>query len=149
MGRALEPVRRNVILIDTSACVEFLRDTGSVISAGRRRVGRRHRDLRCDPYGYSQAHETRATLKRIEYCTLRWRGRALPVELSGRVVVTGSEPNVMLVIVTDDTHYELVGELAEELRKLQQRQVTVRGRIVRQALGPGSPAWLAVDGYAN
>ena len=88
-------------------------------------------------------------MKRIEYCTLRWRGRALPVELSGRVVVTGSEPNVMLVIVTDDTHYELVGELAEELRKLQQRQVTVRGRIVRQALDPGSPAWLAVDGFAN
>ena len=75
--------------------------------------------------------------------------RGEPVEVSGRVVVTSSEPNVMLVIVTDDTHYELVGKLAEDLWKLQQRQVTVRGRIVRQALGPGFPARLAVDGHAG
>ncbi|MCY4442174.1 MAG: hypothetical protein OXE53_18445 [Deltaproteobacteria bacterium] len=75
--------------------------------------------------------------------------RREPVELSGRVVVTGSEPNVMLVIVTDDSHYELVGEFAQDLWKLQQRQVTVRGRIVRQALGPGFPARLAVDGYTS
>ena len=76
-------------------------------------------------------------------------GRGNPVEVSGRVVVTGSEPHVMLVIVTDDTRHELVGELAEALWKLQQRQVTVRGRIVRQALGPGLPARLAVDEYTS
>ena len=69
--------------------------------------------------------------------------------VSGRVTVTGSEPHVMLVIVTDEVYYELVGEVAEELWKLQQRQVTVRGRIVRQALGPGFPARLAVNGYRD
>ena len=71
------------------------------------------------------------------------------ISVSGRVTVTGSEPHVMLVIVTDEVYYELVGEVAEELWKLQQRQVTVRGRIVRPALGPGFPARLAVDGYAS
>ena len=75
--------------------------------------------------------------------------QAETITVSGRVTVTGSEPHVMLVIVTDDVHYELVGEVAEELWKLQQRQVTVRGRIVRQALGPGLPARLAVDEYTS
>ena len=68
--------------------------------------------------------------------------------VSGRVTVTGSEPHVRLVIVTDDVHYELVGDLADDLRFLQQRHVTVRGRIVRPALpAPGFPARLAVDAY--
>ena len=71
------------------------------------------------------------------------------ISVSGRVTVTGSEPHVLLVIVTDDVHYELVGEVTEELWKLQQRQVTVRGRIVRQALGPGLPSRLAVDEYTS
>lgn len=54
----------------------------------------------------------------------------------------------MLVIVTDDVHYELVGDLAEDLRLLQQRHVTVRGRIVRSALpAPGFPPRLSVDAY--
>lgn len=73
--------------------------------------------------------------------------QAETISVSGRVVAVGSEPNVILVIVTDDVPYELVGEVAEELWKLQQRQVTVRGRIVRQALGPGFPARLAVGEY--
>jgi len=67
--------------------------------------------------------------------------------VSGRVVAVGAEPHVMLVIVTDDVHYELVGEAANDLWELQQRQVTVHGRIVRQALGPGFPAQLAVGEY--
>ena len=71
------------------------------------------------------------------------------ISVTGRVTVTGSEPHVMLVIVTDDVHYELVGEVAVDLWKLQQRQVTVRGRIVRQALGPGLPARLAVNEYTS
>lgn len=73
--------------------------------------------------------------------------QAEPITVSGRVTVTGSAPHVMLVIVTDDVHYELVSAAAEDLWELQQRQVTVRGRIVRQALGPGFPARLAVDKY--
>ena len=70
------------------------------------------------------------------------------ISVSGRVTVTGSEPHVMLVIVTDDVHYELVGDLAADLWELQQRQVTVRGQIVQAALpAPGFPARLEVDAY--
>ena len=70
-------------------------------------------------------------------------------EVAGRVTVTGSEPFVLLVIVTDaDEEYELVGEPAAELREMQQRRVTVRGRVVRQALGPVFPAQFAFDSYA-
>ena len=70
------------------------------------------------------------------------------ISVSGRVTVTGSEPHVMLVIVTDDVHYELVGDLAADLWELQQRHVTVRGRIVQAALpAPGFPARLEVDAY--
>ena len=76
------------------------------------------------------------------------QSQAETISVSGRVTVTGSDPHVMLVIVTDDVHYELVGELAADLWDLQQRQVTVRGRIVRAALpAPGFPARLDVDAY--
>ena len=71
-----------------------------------------------------------------------------PLEITGRVTATGSEPFVLLVIVTDaGLEYELVGERAEVLWDLQQRHVTVRGRVVRAAHGPGFPARLQVDSY--
>ena len=70
------------------------------------------------------------------------------ITVTGRVTVTGSEPHVRLVVVTAAATYELVGPAAEELRRLQQRRVTVRGRIVREASGPGFPAQLRVDSYA-
>ena len=70
------------------------------------------------------------------------------IAVTGRVVVTGSDPLVILVIVTDgDDKYELVGEQADPLWDLQQRQVTVRGRVVQEAVGPGFPAQLEVDSY--
>ena len=49
------------------------------------------------------------------------------------MTVIGSDPHVKLAIVTDDAHYELVGDLSDELWKLQQRTVTVQGRILQQA----------------
>ena len=65
------------------------------------------------------------------------------VEVSGRVVAVGSEPHVLLVVVTEDgAEYELVGELAAELWGLQQRRVRVRGQVVQPAYGPGFPAQL-------
>ena len=68
--------------------------------------------------------------------------------VTGRVVVTGSDPFVTLVIVTDaNEQYELVGEQADPLWDLQQLQVTVRGRVVQEAAGPGFPAQLEVDSY--
>ena len=70
------------------------------------------------------------------------------IAVTGRVVVTGSDPLVILVIVTDvNEQFELVGEPADPLWDLQQRRATVRGRVVREAAGPGFPAQLAVDSY--
>ena len=70
------------------------------------------------------------------------------VAVTGRVVVTGSDPFVILVIVTHtDAEYELVGEQADPLWDLQQLQVTVRGRVVQEASGPGFPAQLHVDSF--
>ena len=64
------------------------------------------------------------------------------------MVVTGSDPLVILVIVTDaNEQYELVGERADPLWDLQQLQVTVRGRVVQEALGPGFPAQLEVESH--
>ena len=70
------------------------------------------------------------------------------VAASGRVVAVGSEPYVLLVVVTEaGTEYELVGELAAKLWGLQQRHVQVRGRLVRATYGPGFPAQIEVDEY--
>ena len=70
------------------------------------------------------------------------------ISITGRVVVTGSDPLVILVIVTDaNEQYELVGEQADPLWDLQQLQVTVRGRVVQEASGPGFPAQLHVDSF--
>ena len=70
------------------------------------------------------------------------------IAVTGRIVVTGSDPLVTLVIVTDaNEQYELVGGQADPLWDLQQLQVTVRGRVVREAAGPGFPAQLEVDSY--
>ena len=75
-------------------------------------------------------------------------GSADLIAVTGRVTVTGSEPNVQLVIVADALTYELVGAPVAELWGLQQRRVTVRGRVVREAYGPGFPAQLQVESYA-
>ena len=70
------------------------------------------------------------------------------VEVAGDVMVTGSDRDTRLVIVTDTReHYELVGELAAELWRLQPFGVTVHGRVVRQGRGAIFPAQLHVDSY--
>lgn len=71
------------------------------------------------------------------------------IELTGRVTVTGSAPRTILVLVTETDHYQIVGDLAPELRTLQQVHVTVRGRVVSEAAGPGFPARLQVDSYTR
>lgn len=76
------------------------------------------------------------------------RGLDNVVEVGGKVTVTGSAPHVMLVLVGAEKHYELVGEHAAALWDLQQRRVTVRGRVVRQAHGPGFPAQLRVEEFS-
>ena len=69
------------------------------------------------------------------------------IVVSGRVTATGSDPHVILVLDTGTEYYHLVGEQAAELWGLQQRQIEVYGRVVRQARGPGFPAQLEVDGF--
>ena len=71
---------------------------------------------------------------------------AAAIVVSGRVVAVGSEPHVLLVIVTQDgDEYELTGEHAAHLWRLQQRHVTVRA--LREAYGPSFAAQLEVDEY--
>ena len=71
------------------------------------------------------------------------------IAVTGRVTATGSDPLVILVIVTRaNEQYELVGAQADPLWDLQQRRVTVRGRIVRPPAGPGFPAQLEVHSHA-
>ena len=67
--------------------------------------------------------------------------------LTGKVVGNGAPPMVTLLLVSDTDRYELVGELTEEMWRLQQRRVTVRGHVVALAEGPGLPAQLEVDEY--
>ena len=70
------------------------------------------------------------------------------IAITGRLVVTGSDPLVSLVIVTGaDERYELVGEQAGPLWDLQQRRVTVTGYLVQPASGPGFPAQLQVHSH--
>ena len=70
------------------------------------------------------------------------------IAVTGRLVVTGSDPLVSLVIVTGaDERYELVGEQADPLWNLQQRRVTVTGYLVQPASGPGFPAQLQVHSH--
>ena len=63
---------------------------------------------------------------------------------TGTVKVTGSDPHLQLVLVTEDMHYEIVGDLKGELWQQQQRTVSVQGTVVREAAGPGFPAQLEV-----
>ena len=70
---------------------------------------------------------------------------ATPPTYTGTVVVTGSEPRVQLVLVTEEAHYEIVGDLKAELWQQQQRTVSVQGTVVREAAGPGVPARLDVQ----
>ena len=72
---------------------------------------------------------------------------ATGIEVTGRVIVTGSEPHTILVLDTEEAYYQLVGEHADALWRLQGRQVTVRGRVVGRAHGPGFPARLEVDDF--
>ena len=43
---------------------------------------------------------------------------AIGIEVTGRVIVTGSEPYAILVLDTDQAYYQLVGERADELWRL-------------------------------
>ena len=67
--------------------------------------------------------------------------------LTGRVVGAGAPPIVTLLLVTETGRYQLVGDTAEAMWRLQQRRVTVRGRVVVPAEVPGLPAQLQVDEY--
>lgn len=67
------------------------------------------------------------------------------LKVAGRVAVKGNEPHTYLVLVSDSREYKLVGPLQEKIWKTYQGQrIRVRGRIVREALGPGFPAELEV-----
>ena len=64
------------------------------------------------------------------------------VVLTGRVTVRGSEPHTVVVIASAERgDVELTGRLEPEIRARHQgRVLTLRCRIVREAIGPGFPA---------
>ena len=66
--------------------------------------------------------------------------------VTGVIKVTGSEgPDLRLIIDADEQRgYEIVGDLAQQIWKLQQKQVTVRGWVVEEAQLPGILARLNV-----
>lgn len=72
---------------------------------------------------------------------------AAAIAVTGRVTTIGSEPRITLVIVSDNEEYELIGDQVKDLWHLQQRYVTVTGRVVREAYGPGFPTQLEVNNF--
>lgn len=64
------------------------------------------------------------------------------IELTGKLSVKGSEPHTMLVLTTSRGEaYQIVGDLEAVLRgNFQYRTVTLRGEVVKEAIGPGFPA---------
>jgi hypothetical protein len=63
-------------------------------------------------------------------------------QLTGRLFLTGNVPHAFLVLEdSEGVLYRLTGEVVEELtRNAQGRTAVLRGRVVREALGPGRPA---------
>ena len=72
------------------------------------------------------------------------------IVLVGRVAIKGSEPHTMVVLTAVSetgrkVDYQLVGPLMAEIgRKYQNKTVRLRGRIVREPVGPGFPAQFEV-----
>ena len=68
------------------------------------------------------------------------------ISVSGVIKMTGSEgPDLRLIIdAGDKLRYEIVGNLAQRIRKLQQKRVAVRGWVVEDAHLPGVPPRLHV-----
>lgn len=66
---------------------------------------------------------------------------------TGRISVRGNEPHTYLALVTSDNQeYRIVGDLEQKIRSsYQNKRVTVAGRIVKEALGPGFPTELRVE----
>lgn len=68
-----------------------------------------------------------------------------PERFTGVAAVKGSEPFTRIVLVTDTGDLALTGPLADKIRRnFQGHRVTVRGKIEKEALGPGFPAELYV-----
>jgi hypothetical protein len=55
------------------------------------------------------------------------------IQVTGKVYVMGNEPFTVVAIELDDGKaYALVGDQEKELRKLQGKRVTVRGRLSKE-----------------
>ena len=64
------------------------------------------------------------------------------IKLTGKLSVKESAPHTKLVLTTSDgKQFQIVGDLEAELRdRYQYRTVTLKGEVVREAIGPGFPA---------
>ena len=63
----------------------------------------------------------------------------------GVITVRGTMPHIMLVLTTDEgSDYRLTGSAAVGLHRYQYQKVTLHGRIISEAAGPGFSAALEV-----
>ena len=65
-----------------------------------------------------------------------------PMQIMGKISVKGHMPFPYLCLTTTgNVEYRLVGPMEEKIwRNMQQRVLTVEGRIIKKAVGPGFPA---------
>lgn len=64
------------------------------------------------------------------------------MQISGKIAVVGNMPFTFLNLVTaDNIEYRIVGPLEKKMRQnMQQMILTVEGKIIKKAIGPGFPA---------
>lgn len=65
---------------------------------------------------------------------------------SGKIIISGSEPNLKFILITETNRYEIVGADSDKLISHQGREVSLKGVIEREPLGPGFPAVLRIEG---
>ena len=75
-------------------------------------------------------------------CLVAGGCRLVQQQIEGRISVAGNEPFSYVRLVDPEQHeYRLVGPEAARIRRtLQGRDVILKGKIVRDAVGPGMPA---------
>ena len=65
---------------------------------------------------------------------------------TGKIIISGSEPNLKFILITENSRYEIIGANPDELISHQGVKIGLKGVIERESLGPGFPAVLRVHG---
>lgn len=67
--------------------------------------------------------------------------------ITGKIAIKGNEPVTWVALVTPEgVDYRLKGKLLHELRsRYQQQEITLSGKVISRAKGPGLPAGFEVE----